>query len=435
MVSQRVAFHTLGCKVNQSESEAMQSLFRNGGYSIVDFEEEADVYVIHTCTVTHQGDRKSRQMIRKAIKQNKDAIVVVSGCYAQVASEEIIQIPGVDLVIGTQDRGQIVNLVRQVKENRQPINKVQDILRTKVFEELPLEETERVRGFIKIQEGCQNFCTYCIIPFARGPLRSRKPENIINEAKRLVELGYQELVLTGICTGAYGQDLEEGIDLTWLLRELTEVPGLQRIRISSLDPNDFTSGLINILTSHEVFCPHLHISLQSGSQSVLERMGRKYTAAYFVDLVKKLRETKPGIAITTDIMVGFPGETEEEYLASLKFVKELELADLHVFKYSPRQGTKAAKYPNQVPAEIKDRRSSQFIELGKNLARNYGEKFLGKTMEVLVETDLGNNLWEGHTDNYLKVRFASPDELRNKIVSVYLEEVKEHYLTGTAKIM
>lgn len=433
MTSKRVAFQTLGCKVNQSESEAMQSLFRNAGYSVVDFEKEADVYVIHTCTVTHSGDRKSRQMIRKGIKNNEDAIIVVSGCYAQVAADEIIQIPGVDIVIGTQDRGQIVKLVQEVGKNRKPLNKVQDILRTKAFEELPLEETERVRGFIKIQEGCQNFCAYCIIPFARGPVRSRQPENIINEANKLIGRGYKELVLTGICTGAYGKDLEEGLDLNWLLRELSKIPDLLRIRISSLDPNDFTPELIKTLTTHEVFCSHLHISLQSGSQTVLERMGRKYSADRFRALVESLREFRPEIAITTDIMVGFPGETEDEHLASLKFVEELELADLHVFKYSPRQGTRAAKYPNQVETKIKEIRSNQFIQLGKDLAKNYGEKFLGGTLEVLVETDLGNNLWEGHTGNYLKVRFSSPKGLRNKIVPVYLEEVIGDYLAGTAK--
>jgi len=432
LTNKRVAFHTLGCKVNQSEAEAMQSLFRKAGYSVVDFEAEANVYVIHTCTVTHSGDRKSRQMIRKAIKNNKDAIVVVTGCYAQIAPGDVLKIPGVDLVIGTQYRGQIVDLVSQVGKDRQPINKVQDILRTKVFEELILEETGRVRGFIKIQEGCQNFCTYCIIPFARGPVRSRQPENIIQEANRLVGLGYQELVLTGICTGAYGQDLQEGINLNWLLKELTAVPGLLRVRISSLDPNDFTPALVETLTSYELFCPHLHISLQSGSQSVLQRMRRKYSTPQFADLVGKLREKRPGIAITTDIMVGFPGETAEEHRASLDFVKELELADLHVFKYSPRQGTKAAGFPDQVDAKTKDIRSAQFIDLGKILAKNYADKFLNKTVAVLVETDLGNNIWEGHTDNYLKVRFTGKGELRNRLLPIVLRELKDGYLIGEA---
>ena len=431
MNNKKAAFHTLGCKVNQNETEAMMALFRKDGYSIVDFDQEADVYVIHTCTVTHGGDRKSRQMIRKAIRKNKEAIVVVSGCYAQVASEEVMEIPGVDLVIGTQDRGQIVALVKQVEKERQPLNKVSDILRTRDFEELPIEETDRVRGFIKIQEGCQNFCTYCIIPFARGPVRSRKPENIINEIKRLVELGYKEVVLTGICTGAYGEDLGEGMDLDWLLQKLQNTQGLARIRISSLDPNDFTPELIKTLTTKEIFCSHLHISLQSGSQRTLERMKRRYSAAYFADLIEKLREKRPDLAITTDIMVGFPGETKKDHLESLEFVKKLELADLHVFKYSPRQGTKAAKFPEQIPGKIKDQRSQEFISLGRSLAKNYAKGFLGKELKVLVDAKTGDGLWEGHTENYLRVRFSSSKELRNQIVPVYLEAVEDGYLMGS----
>lgn len=430
MAVKRVAFHTLGCKVNQNEAEAMQSLFRKAGYEPVDFEETADVYVIHTCTVTHLGDRKSRQMIRRAVRQNPEAVVVVSGCYAQVSSEEVMKIPGVDLVIGTQARSRIVELAEKVMKERQPLNAVQDILRTRDFEELPLEETGRVRAFMKIQEGCQNFCTYCIIPFARGPVRSRHPDVVLAETKRLVSKGYKELVLTGICTGAYGRDLGGDMNLNKLLQMLKEVPGLLRIRISSLDPNDFSPELLDTLTGEKIFCPHLHISLQSGNDKVLKEMGRKYTTADFAALVTELRRRRPEIAITTDIMVGFPGETQEEHESSLAFVKELALAGLHVFKYSPRQGTKAAGFPGQVPAPEKEKRSQAFLALGAELKRAHAAGFLGRSLEVLVETEGEDGVWEGHTDNYLKVRFKGTGDLRGRLVPVLLDELKGDSLWG-----
>lgn len=430
MTARRVAFQTLGCKVNQNEAEAMESIFRRAGYEAVDFHETADVYVIHTCTVTHLGDRKSRQMIRRAIRQNSEAVVVVSGCYAQVASQEVMEIPGVDLVIGTQARSQIVELVERVMAERQPLNLVEDILRTKEFEELPLEETGRVRAFMKIQEGCQNFCTYCIIPFARGPVRSRHPDKVLAETEQLVAKGYRELVLTGICTGAYGQDLGQGITLSYLLEKLKSVPDLLRIRISSLDPNDFSPELIDTLTSAPVFCPHLHISLQSGNDKVLKEMGRKYTTADFAHLLGRLREQRPGIAITTDIMVGFPGETVEEHESSLAFVEEMELAGLHVFKYSPRRGTKAAGFPNQVPAPEKERRSREFLDLGARLKKDYGSSFLGQSLDVLVETNPEDGVWEGHTGNYLTVRFKAPGEWRGQLVPVVLERQENDFIWG-----
>jgi len=427
----RVAFHALGCKVNQNEAEAMARLFREAGYQVVDFDGEADVYVIHTCTVTHLGDRKSRQVIRRAVRQNPEAVVVVSGCYAQVAPGEVLQIPGVDLVIGTQNRAQIVSLVEKVMEERRPLNAVQDILRVREFEELPIEETGRVRAFMKIQEGCQNFCTYCIIPFARGPVRSRRPEKVLEEARRLVQNGYQEIVLTGICTGAYGRDLGEGMDLNRLLLQLKDIPGLRRLRISSLDPNDFTPELIDTLTGDPVFCSHLHISLQSGHDKILRDMRRQYTTAYFADLLQALRQRRPRIAITTDIMVGFPGETEEEHRSSLAFVERMALAGLHVFKYSPRKGTKAYDFPGQVPHPVKEKRSQDFLALDKKLRDAYARSFLGETLAVLVETDVEGGYWEGHTDNYLKVRFPAAEDLRGQIVPVRLLETAGDYILGS----
>ncbi|HHW07888.1 MAG TPA: tRNA (N(6)-L-threonylcarbamoyladenosine(37)-C(2))-methylthiotransferase MtaB [Clostridia bacterium] len=431
MTVKRVAIHTLGCKVNQNEAEAMAGLFREAGYQVVDFDGEADVYVIHTCTVTHLGDRKSRQVIRRAVRQNPEAVVVVSGCYAQVAPGEVMEIPGVDLVIGTQHRARIVELAEQVMRERQPLNAVQDILRVQEFEELPVAETGRVRAFMKIQEGCQNFCTYCIIPFARGPVRSRRPEKVLEEAQRLVNNGYKEIVLTGICTGAYGRDLGEGIDLNRLLLRLKEIPGLLRIRISSLDPNDFTPDLIDTLTGDPVFCPHLHISLQSGNDKVLKDMRRQYTTAYFARLLQALRSRRPRIAVTTDIMVGFPGETEAEHESSLAFVEKMELAGLHVFKYSQRKGTKAYHFPGQVPYQVKEKRSHDFLALDKKLRDAYARSFLGETLAVLVETGVDGGCWEGHTGNYLKVRFPAAADLRGQMVQVRLEEAVEDFIMGS----
>lgn len=433
MAQARVALHSLGCKVNQNEAEAMLHLFEQAGYQVVDFSEKADVYLIHTCTVTHLGDRKSRQMIRRAIKQNPEAIVVVSGCYAQIASEEILEIPGVDLVIGTQDRARVLELVEEVKESRKPINAVHDILHTKEFEELELEHTDRVRAFLKIEEGCQQFCTYCIIPFARGPVRSRDPEKTLREVERLVENGYKEIVLTGIHTGAYGRDLPEGYDLNWLVQKIAQVPGLERLRISSLDPNEFTSEFIETISSLPVVCPHFHISLQSGDDDILEKMRRSYTTAEYRQLVKNLRARIPDVAITTDVMVGFPGETEKQHQNSLAFVEEMEFAALHVFKYSPRAGTKAAGFAEQIPPDVKEERSRAMIALGKKLRENFARKHLGRTLKVLAEQKTVEGLWEGHTPNYLKVYFPSDQDVRGKILPVELIEYEGDHLLGEVK--
>lgn len=430
MAAKKVALHVLGCKVNQNEGEAFLNIFRQHGYEVVDFDQKADVYLIHTCTVTHLGDRKSRQIIRRAIRRNPQALIVVSGCYAQVASHEVLEIPGVDLVIGTQERSRIIELIEQVEKERAPINAVRDVLRTKNFEELPLVHSGKVRAFLKIQEGCQQFCTYCIIPFARGPVRSRDPQKTLDEIKRLIDQGFKEVVLTGIHTGAYGQDFPQGPDLNQLIQEIVKIPGLKRLRISSLDPNEFTPEFIETLASSPVICPHLHISLQSGDDEILERMRRQYTTAQYRDLVQKLRQRIPDLGLTTDVMVGFPGEREEQHRNTLRFVEEIGFSGLHVFKYSPRAGTKAATFKNQVPPEIKERRSREMIALGKKLAFDFAAGFLDTTMEILVEQQDEAGLWEGHTGNYLKVKFASEQELRGALVQVKLKEVGQDYVLG-----
>lgn len=433
MAQSKVALHSLGCKVNQNEAEAILHIFRQAGYEVVDFSQLADVYLIHTCTVTHLGDRKSRQIIRRAIKQNPEAIIIVSGCYAQVSPGQVLAIPGVDLVIGTQDRGRILDLVEQVKKERVPINAVRDILHAKKFEELPVEHTGRVRAFLKIQEGCQEFCSYCIIPYARGLVRSRSPENTIREVKRLVDHGYKEIVLTGIHTGAYGQDLPPGYDLNWLVKEIAKDKGLERLRISSLDPNEFTPDFIHTLSTLPIICPHFHISLQSGDDQVLKRMHRRYTADEFRELVKVLQTKIPHVAITTDVMVGFPGETEEEHHNSMAFVEEMGFAALHVFKYSPRTGTKAALYSGQLSPQTKEKRSKQMIALGNRLQEQFACSFLGQTFGVLVEKMTEEGIWEGHTSNYLKVRFPYPKDVRGQIIPVKLTQYTGEHLSGEVR--
>lgn len=349
-----VCFLTLGCKVNQTESEALAQLFHNNGYVVVDSSEKADVVVVNTCTVTNTGDAKSRQIIRRMIKAHPDAFVVVMGCYAQTAPGEVLEIEGVDLVLGTQDRGKILDLIEQVRQEQKPQSQVRTIWDAKEFEELPLMEGEsRTRATLKIQEGCNKFCTYCIIPYARGPVRSRKHENAIAEAKKLVEAGYKEIVLTGIHTGSYGEDSAEDWNLAHLVKELANIPGLNRLRLSSIEPMEFTPELIEVILSSPAVCSHLHIPLQCGSDAILERMKRPYTTQEFKELVDEFNQKLPGIAITTDVIVGFPGETEQDFQESLEFIRTCHFAGIHAFPYSKRKGTPAAKYPDHLMKRLK----------------------------------------------------------------------------------
>lgn len=432
----KVAFHTLGCKVNQYETEALASLFRRQGYQVVEFSDKADVYVINTCTVTHLGDRKSRQMIRRAKRNNPDAIVAVMGCYAQTSPGEVTAIEGVDLVIGTSDRSKVVECVEDFKRQDTPVNLVKDIMQAREFEELPVLDYEsRTRAFLKIQEGCNNFCTYCIIPYARGPVRSRKRDNVITEAERLVGEGFREIVLTGIHIGAYGRDRDDGYDLAALVADLARIKGLRRLRLGSVEPEDVTPQLIATMADNRVICRHLHLPLQSGDDAVLEKMNRKYNTHEFTRLVNSIRAMVDDIAITTDIIVGFPGETDEQFDNTYNYVKALGFSRLHVFKYSPRKGTPAANFPGQVPAETKEERSSRLIELGKEMGREFARCFLGREMEVLVEQRLEADLhyMEGLTDNYLAVAFPGGNELKGEFVTVKLTSVKEEHVFGEVK--
>lgn len=435
MIKRKVAVHTLGCKVNQQESEAMVSLFKRAGYLEVDFHDLADVYIINTCSVTHLADRKSRQMIRRAINNNPLALVAVTGCYAQTAPGEILDIPGVKLVVGTADRQRLVELVEAAQQNDRPLNVVSDIMQASRFEDIAGGDSDpqRVRAYLKIQEGCSQFCAYCIIPYARGPLRSSPLPEVIQSAEKLVRDGFKEIVLTGIHTGAYGAEAADGPGLADLIQALAALPGLARLRISSIDPNEVNDRLLDLMASSPVLCPHLHIPLQSGDDSVLRRMNRIYTTADYAALLQKVRGRIPGIALTTDIMVGFPGETAENFANTLAFTEKMGFSALHVFKYSPRRGTPAADFPDQLPGPLKESRSQGLISLGRRLSAEYAEINMGSVVSVLVEEEIqlsGQPFWSGHTGNYLKVAFTAADQLKGSLVDVCLVSHREGLLFG-----
>ncbi|MDU6709544.1 MAG: tRNA (N(6)-L-threonylcarbamoyladenosine(37)-C(2))-methylthiotransferase MtaB, partial [Staphylococcus epidermidis] len=414
-----VAFHTLGCKVNHYETEAIWQLFKDANYERVEFETNADVFVINTCTVTNTGDKKSRQIIRRAIRQNPDAVVCVTGCYAQTSSAEIMEIPGVDIVVGTQDRHKLLDYIQQFQEERQPINGVGNIMKNRTYEELEVPYfTDRTRASLKIQEGCNNFCTFCIIPWARGLMRSRDPEKVVEQATQLVNSGYKEIVLTGIHTGGYGQDLKN-YNLAQLLRDLDTIEGLERIRISSIEASQLTDEVIDVIGNSNKVVRHLHIPLQSGSDDVLKRMRRKYTMAHFSERLTKLHQALPDLAVTSDVIVGFPGESEEEFQETYDFIVNHHFSELHVFPYSPRIGTPAARMDNQIDEETKNVRVHKLISLSNQLAKEYASKFEDEVLEVIPEEmDEEPHTLVGYADNYMKVRFEGDDSLIGQIVKV-----------------
>ncbi|KMY50853.1 tRNA (N(6)-L-threonylcarbamoyladenosine(37)-C(2))-methylthiotransferase MtaB [Peribacillus loiseleuriae] len=430
-----VAFHTLGCKVNHYETEAIWQLFKNDGYERVEYETNADVYVINTCTVTNTGDKKSRQVIRRAIRKNPDAVIAVTGCYAQTSPAEIMAIPGVDIVVGTQDRTKMLGYIEQYKQERQPINGVGNIMKSRVYEELDVPAfTDRTRASLKIQEGCNNFCTFCIIPWARGLMRSRDPKEVLNQAQQLVDAGYKEIVLTGIHTGGYGEDMKD-YNLARLLRDLeTQIVGLKRIRISSIEASQITDEVIEVLANSEKVVRHLHIPIQSGSDTVLKRMRRKYSMAFYADRLEKLRQALPGLAVTSDVIVGFPGETEEEFMETYNFIKDHKFSELHVFPYSKRTGTPAARMTDQVDEEVKNERVHRLISLSEQLSKEYASLFEGEVLEVIPEDlykeDPKSSLYVGYTDNYLKVVFQATEEMVGEIVKVKITKSGYPYNEG-----
>jgi len=422
-----VAFYTLGCKVNFYDTEAMWQLFKNAGYEQVDFEEKtADVYIINTCTVTNTGDKKSRQIIRRAVRRNPDAVIAVTGCYAQTSPAEILAIPGVDLVVGTQDREKLLDFVGQIQADRTPVNAVRNIMKTREFEELDVPDfADRTRAFLKIQEGCNNFCTFCIIPWSRGLSRSRDPKSVIAQAEQLVKAGYKEIVLTGIHTGGYGDDMEN-FDLADLIMELDKVEGLERIRISSIEASQIDEKMIDVLNRSSKMCRHLHIPLQAGENSVLKRMRRKYTTEEFAAKIKRLHEALPGVAITTDVIVGFPGETDEMFEEGYRFMQDIAFSEMHVFPYSKRTGTPAARMDDQVDEEVKNERVHKLIELSERMQLDYAKKWVGEVVDVIPERDYkgapGTGLVMGYSDNYLQIVFEGTEELVGQLCRVKITE-------------
>lgn len=426
--SKLVALYTLGCKVNQYESEAMLEMFIEAGYEVVDYEEFADYYVINTCTVTSVSDRKSRQFMRRARKRNENAVIAVVGCYSQVAPEQVEAIEEVNLVLGTNEKKEIVRYIEAVDSKSREVH-VAEIMTIKKYEELKIEDTvDKTRVFMKIQDGCNQFCTYCIIPFARGPIRSRDPINIINEAKALAKKGFKEIVLTGIHLSSYGYDLKT-TSLLEIIEELNEVEGLERIRLGSLEPKVITDEFISRIKKLDKFCNHFHLSLQSGSDTVLSRMNRRYDTAEYLESVRKLYDNLTDVSLTTDIIVGFPGETDIEFEETKEFMKKVGFSKVHIFKYSPREGTKAADMKDQIHGDIKTNRSHALSDTCLSIEKDYYNNQIGKTLEVLFE-EAKSDVYEGLTEGYLRVSAGSDSNIVNHIESVLIKEYDGEKLIG-----
>ena len=423
-----VAFYTLGCKVNQYETEAVTELFSDDGYEIVPFTEKADIYIVNTCSVTSMSDRKSRQIIRRAKKTNPQSIIAVMGCYSQTAPDEVLDIDGVNLVLGTKDKGSILNLVKTI-DFESKLNAVTDIRDNHTYEDLTVKRThDRTRAYIKIQDGCSQFCSYCIIPYARGPVRSRCEKDVIDEITTLAEAGYKEIILTGIHVASYGKDLGN-TSLEELLKKADNIDGIERIRLSSIEPMTLNHEFVKKVKVCKKLCPHFHISLQSGCDATLKRMNRHYTTAQFEEVVTGLRKVFTDCAITTDIMTGFAGETEEEFKETLDFVNRIAFADAHVFQYSQRRGTPAAKKPNQVSPEIKEQRSKAVINAVSKSRDTFQKKQAGKTVDVLFET-VDDGIYEGKTANYITVHAEYDKDICGKFKSVLLKESKNGIMYG-----
>ena len=428
----KVAFYTLGCKVNQYETNAMEKMFTEGGYETVPFTECADIYVVNTCTVTSVADKKSRQMLHRAKKLNPDAITVAVGCMAQMASDDIKKADMADVIIGTNHKGDILKAVEDALREKSAVF-VQDVSETEVFEETPLDFFEgRERAYIKIQEGCDRFCTYCIIPYARGAVRSREEKEIIAEAKRLADSGFCEVILTGIHVASYGRGKDT--NLGELLKKLSEIEGISRIRMSSVDPVAFTDEFVSVIASLPKVCPHFHISLQSGSDTVLKKMNRRYTSEEYYGVLCKLREKIPSVSITTDVITGFPYETEEEFQKSLEFVRKCGFAAVHIFPYSERKGTPAAKFSSSVPKSIRAERAKKMAEVAAEGKKEFMEKHTGRKMTVLTEQKTKDGFCEGFTENYLKTVVLGDAE-PGRIYEVTIDGIKDDCLEGINPII
>ena len=435
-MKKKVALHNLGCKVNAYEVEAMQQLLENAGYEAVPFEEGADVYVINTCTVTNIADRKSRQMLHKAKKMNPDAIVVATGCYAQADTEKLKEDTAVDLILGNNQKTQIVEALEEYEKEHAKQVQVIEINHTKEYEELSISSTaEHVRAYIKVQDGCNQFCTYCIIPFARGRVRSRKIEEVLSEVETLAAKGYKEVVLTGIHLSSYGVDFpkEERESLLSLIQAVSRVEGISRIRLGSLEPRIITEEFLEGIVKTGKVCPHFHLSLQSGCNKTLKNMNRRYSAQEYAEKCELIRKFYPAPALTTDVIVGFPQETEEDFEESYEFVKKIHFYETHIFKYSRRHGTKAASMDGQLTEAAKAQRSDRMLELHEIRAREYEEAMIGKKMELLLEEEIeidGGPWYVGHSREYVRAVISKTDAHRvNDLVTVKaVAFVRDHIL-------
>lgn len=424
----KIAFYTLGCKVNSYESNALMNLFAKDGFEIVDASNIADVYIINTCSVTNSADSKSRKMIHRAIKTNPKAVICVMGCYSQTNSEAQ-NISGVDIILGNGNKHLALDLIKeQLSHPKKKQVEILDIRNTMEYEPLEATEFDHTRAFVKIEDGCDNFCTYCIIPYARGPVRSKEHNAVIAELTKIADMGYKEVVLAGIHTGRYKSG--EDYHLSDLLNDiLKSVPKIKRIRLSSIEINEIDDNIMRLMKENLVIANHLHLPLQSGCDKILNLMNRRYDTSYFLDKVNKIRTIRPDISITTDVIVGFPHETEEDFNETVDFIKSVNFSELHVFPFSPRSGTKAFDMP-QVNGTVKKKRVAQLIELSKGLNNKYYKQFINKELDVIVETSHKDNLYVGHTSNYLKVMVSGDDSLIGKQVNVLIEEIHDDLCYG-----
>ena len=438
-----VKFITLGCKVNQYETNAMAQKFLEKGYQIIEEETpeneeiKPDICIINTCTVTNMSDRKSRQMLRRMKEKNPNTIVVAVGCYAQVAKEELAKISEIDLVLGNNEKVEIVRHIEEYINNHIDNVELEDVMYSKEFSDFGnVTYTEKTRAVIKIQDGCDRFCSYCIIPYARGRVRSRKPESIVSEITQIASNGIKEVVITGIHIASYGKDFSMSKDpelqnykLIDLLEEINSINGIQRIRLGSIEPLLITEEFVERLKKLEKICHHFHLSLQSGCDETLKRMNRRYTTEQFKEIVRLLRNAYDDVNLTTDVIVGFPGETDEEFSKTYKFLEEIKFYKMHIFKYSPRKGTKAAVMPNQISGDIKEERSRKLIELSDKNEIEYNESYIGKNVEVLFEEEK-DGIFKGHTQNYIMVYCELNKNLENQVISVRCEKAEQEHILG-----
>ena len=434
----KVAFITLGCKVNQYETNAMIQKFIEQGYNIVEHTKKADIYIINTCTVTNMSDRKSRQMLRRVKDLNPHAIVVACGCYAQIAKEELKKIEEIDLILGNNEKKEIVKYIEKYIDEKKQIQSTEDVMQTREFVDFGnVTYTEKTRAVIKVQDGCDRFCSYCIIPYARGRVRSRRPESVISEIKNIAKKGIKEVVITGIHVASYGKDFKEDYRLINLLEEINKIDGIERIRLGSIEPLLIDEEFMLRLTKLEKICHHFHLSLQSGCDETLKRMNRRYTTKQFGKIVNLLRENYNDVILTTDIIVGFPGETEEEFNKTYEFLKKIKFYKMHVFKYSKRKGTKADSMPMQINGNIKEIRSQKLIELSDKNEKEYNKIYIGKDVEVLFE-ERKDGFYKGHTKNYILVYLPEKDipkknkeKIENKVIKVKCVKTEKNYILAT----